>query len=836
MQIHHDLKVSSSPFDPKSLSLKEGDISSAIVKEKLPNNEAVVNIKGQEIRMKLQGEFAANEKIKIQIKDPQTQPPSGKIIERSPLPVAENRTQIQSQSIKFTNEINISHEMKAAIDRLLSKGIKISRESLTHIKNYIEYTNRTEYQKIETLDMLAKKQINITPSTLKSVDQALHGEGVAKQLDTLLKSADPEFDWSSVSDTIQKDREAASKGVKTQSDIDQLIQKAKISFPEGSSQQQEAEELINTISKLDRAAIQRLKQAIDALLKTMKTSGNLQMLSELEGLLSKGADIEGVVHQLNKLMPTEGEAESAESLVKDAVKLTNLKANLTMKLDVLFTSDGESSDIKRSEEQPIHKLLQQQIKAVQKEPDFNRVINTIEENVVRSSFLSDSQKSAVIHVLGKAGALFQSGKELVARQEVLKVLGSIEKQEAGKNQAAIASTPPQQQAEAYTLNDEILSMIPVQSKDIIVNTITKKLSQMAMDFKEFKNDISRNLQSVQQMIQQSKQRASITARPMLENTIKQLDQAILKSDFMLYTDMKTEKDLLMASSRLAEAKKLLAKGDYSSAHKIVHEVKTNVEKMIFKPSDVRVKHFVSKEILQYEPMPLSGRFSENIKHSVQAVSHEPSARQTFEYLRSLGLTHESEHAQSLVQNGKAKEDLQMSLKNILMKFNQSDSEFQGTAKGDQLLQNLTGQQLISKNDSSGLQNLMFTLPMLLKDQVEDVKVYINSKNPQQKVDWENCNLYFLIETQKLGEVGIALSSVDRTLSVQIRNDRDGFQKRMEPVADLARKRLEGIGYKIGSIQFSKLTKQPDEETKELRRPPHKGAVTGMTEKGYDFTI
>ena len=60
---------------------------------------------------------------------------------------------------------------------------------------------------------------------------------------------------------------------------------------------------------------------------------------------------------------------------------------------------------------------------------------------------------------------------------------------------------------------------------------------------------------------------------MLETTISKLDNAILKSDMMLFTDMKTEKQFMKASTQLAEAKKLFAKGDHAEAGKIVKEVK-----------------------------------------------------------------------------------------------------------------------------------------------------------------------------------------------------------------------------------------------------------------------
>ncbi len=67
---------------------------------------------------------------------------------------------------------------------------------------------------------------------------------------------------------------------------------------------------------------------------------------------------------------------------------------------------------------------------------------------------------------------------------------------------------------------------------------------------------------MERVINTFKKNAYPQAKQMLETTISKLDNAILKSDMMLFTDMKTEKQLMNASTQLAEAKKLLAKGDH----------------------------------------------------------------------------------------------------------------------------------------------------------------------------------------------------------------------------------------------------------------------------------
>ena len=86
-------------------------------------------------------------------------------------------------------------------------------------------------------------------------------------------------------------------------------------------------------------------------------------------------------------------------------------------------------------------------------------------------------------------------------------------------------------------------------------------------------------------------------------------------------------------------------------------------------------------------------------------------------------------------------------------------------QAEQALTNITGQQLLSKSDGNGtLQSMFFNLPLMLGEKPENLQVFINSKNEGEQVQWENCNLYFLLETRKLGDVGILLNSTDRNLS------------------------------------------------------------------------
>src|SRR5690606_30691227 len=159
------------------------------------------------------------------------------------------------------------------------------------------------------------------------------------------------------------------------------------------------------------------------------------------------------------------------------------------------------------------------------------------------------------------------------------------------------------------------------------------------------------------------------------------------------------------------------------------------------------------------------------------------------------------------------------------------AESHGTGqKAEQALQNMTGQQLLSKPDASGLQTLMFTLPLILREQVENVKVFLQSKQSGQKMDWENCSLYFLLETKQVGDVGILLNATDRVLSVTLKNDSADFERKMTPLVETTKERLQEIGYQVGQIHFSPL------KTEEAKGDTFVKSQPTFSDHGYDYSV
>lgn len=516
----------------------------------------------------------------------------------------------------------------------------------------------------------------------------------------------------------------------------------------------------------------------------------------------------------------------ADQLIADGAKLQQIsQARLTKSLESLaqFLIDIKEES---GNEQDLGKL-QSLVKDVQKEPSMSKVLQAVGDALAELTDLKEIDLTVLKSAYDKAQHLSEQGRELAARKVLAEAVNQLEKD----HPILQKPTDPLNltQAEQYAINDS-LQALSLQSKSILVTEISKKLSQMAIDFKKVKQEITKSLDHVSLML--DKGGSKVSAKQTLDTAINKLDYAILKSNFMLYTDMVTEKKMLTASSRLSEARNLLAKGEFSQASQIVKEVKAVLDQTIFKPSTTRVQHFVSEQSLLKSASTMEEQLSIGIKQAVRPMPDQDySARQVFESLKRLGLTHENDAANNLVFGSKPEqEEAGSNVKSLLIKMAQ---EGDGQAKAEQALSSLTGQQLLNKQDSSGMQNLFMQMPFLLNQKMENIKVFINSQKSGEKIDWENCSLYFVLETKKLGEVGIMVTAQNRNVSITFSSSKDHLDQLLLPMTEISKERLQEIGYNLEALK----SKKPASNGQTAGIDGQSQSLTpAFTEKGYDFSI
>ncbi|RXI99553.1 hypothetical protein DS745_15180 [Anaerobacillus alkaliphilus] len=731
MQVNNQAITSQMMTHDKPLELKQGEIYRATIKERTSDNEATLQIRGREISVKFEGRIPSEDRVTVQINHQSERQVQVKVISegsRVETGTVNRQTEVANtqQALRSLGVTNPSKELQQAAQIILDKGIPLNKESVQDLRNFIEKEKGTIEQRLNTVQAIANKRLEVTTNHLRSVNEALNGRPLNEVLTNIAKELDPNFQVKS-----------------SQAEV-----------------------------RLERPVSEHVR--------------------EVREQVQREANVQRAVEQVR---------------------------------NEFISINRPQGELKPSDQ------LKQMQGTVQKESDFQKAV-TLLNNQIEKSLFEQPIKDLLQKSISEAANLQSAGRELAARQLLMKTFAGVEPQ-VNKMDAQVQS-----EVQQYLINENFQTQ-QLSSKDFLVRAVTEKLANAQSEFKNLQREISRNLDNIQRLNEAFKSQAISQVKPLLETTIKKLDYAILKSEMMLLTDMSTEKKLMLASGQLADAKRLLSKGNYSEANKIVQEVKSLIEKLEFKPSESKVQHFITKEELSFTSRNGSHLLLQQYDEMTRRTAiQEPSARQAFEMVRGLGLNRDSEIAQVLASGKQSQGDGEPNpnMKQALLQVMKLEEE-QGrvSQQTTQALANITGQQLLSKSDNNNLQSMFLNLPILLQDEVKNLQVFVNSRNEGQHVDWENCNLYFLIETKKLGEVGILVSATDRNLSLTIKNDKPFFKERIEPLADVCKEKLKEVGYNITSLNFTKLKhiqRSQDEKTNEQSER----MTPTFTEKGFDFKI
>lgn len=378
----------------------------------------------------------------------------------------------------------------------------------------------------------------------------------------------------------------------------------------------------------------------------------------------------------------------------------------------------------------------------------------------------------------------------------------------------------------------LLAAVGLKGKDYLVTEITPRLREAAQSFKEIKRDIVNNLDMAARCIKESGASAAYNAKVNLQKTIDLLDKAILKSDIALFGDMKLEKELLKSDSMLQKAKTLLDKGDYDKAWDIVNKVKSSIEALNWKPSNSRIVHMASLK----EELMESSNAEDKLRTAFKALNdnfknQDYTPRKVYEAIRLLGGDHEGETARFLAGEKMDQEDLHNNIKSLLMRLTDKDGIT------SELAQKISGNQLLNKDSNGLLQSMFFALPLVINGKISDMKVYINSKKDEKKLDWQNCSIFFLIDTKKLGETGVLLQASGGNLNITVKNDRDDLKEKANPLLQGFRENLKELGYEIGSINFAALNAKDDSKAVNSNHLVSAGVSTvNPIKKGFDIRI
>jgi len=411
---------------------------------------------------------------------------------------------------------------------------------------------------------------------------------------------------------------------------------------------------------------------------------------------------------------------------------------------------------------------------------------------------------------------------------------------------------PEMDVSVMEAADDIMALLQDNSNTFIVREVTQKMAQITEEFRDVKRQVVQTLSDVSRSLETSPNMSKTEKLEQLGKVIDQVDKVLLKSDMTLYTDMKTEKQLLTFSSNLQEARNLLQQGNHSEAKVIVDEVMKAVDSMTFKPTKVKVMHVVNQKALdQVNQLQKNSTGIEMMNKHLSDFENMPkSGRGVLDYVRQLGLNHDSELVERMgLQKEMKMEDQKVdnNMRHILQKLSEDvEDRTRMVQASDKMMNHLTGQQLANKLETKSQgQNLFFNIPLKMQEEIKDLKLYVKSRKQDQKIDWENASLYFAFETKHYDEMGIRVVSVNKNVNISVLNDHDELKNALKPLMSDFKGVIEEAGYYVGGIHYGRLTVNPkDAKIEEASETLTKtGGVSKQSDdyekpiqKGFDVKI
>lgn len=846
--------------------VKPGDTLQAVVKEKLPNQEAIIQTRGKEMRVQFEGTTPAyGESVVVAVKQNDGNQIKVKVVDPSrPAPTSSAADPLVG---KLTE--NYSADELKVVKMLADKGITVTKEREAALRSFLRTAQGELPQKLATVQAVIHKGLPLTNDHLSAVHEALNGPPVS----SLLSNLGGELELSS-----QISRETSAQlslygNTSSRADTE-LQQVMKLLADKGVRMTNEQEAAVRAFLKAvtgeatQKAATVQLAlqggapvtaesllavhQAINGnpanqvIVQSSTTSvvvpGNTSVTSSAQSANvitnTASSTLQDLVQTiLQKWGQSVGENVSglAEAV---AAKLELSHDTITVQSDSATNNNAAQQS---GETDKTNAAIQTMRQHVEKNSSLSEAIFRMKELVPSLDPEQSKQWEDTIQSLRRLQLTGASdkGQELL-RQFLLE--GSVQ---AAVSPRVDALSNTDDRLDTTYSTAAVAGQSELAAKSILVTEVTKRLSQATQDFKTLKRDITRNLNQMAEMAKSTTRNIFPQVQTALDASIDKLDKAILKSDMTLLTDMGTEKQLLVASSRLADARKQLQLGNNAGARAILEDVSSKLEQMNWRPANVRVENVLYRQQITKETMPTPQRLATEWDAISNSSGREHTARSVLDTIRAMGYSHDSDTARHLASsndNGGSpggsggQQEHHQNMKALLLKLAQEDGASGRMA--EQALNNLTGQQLLSKQDTgASIQSLMLSLPLMLSGRAENVKVIVNSRQEGEKVDWENCSLYFALQTRKMGDLGILATVADRRLSLTLKNDSPQFQERMEPLAALCREKLQEIGFQVGPIRFSPLTQEEQAPpVMSNTQPVRPSAAPTPSLKGFDFKI
>lgn len=457
------------------------------------------------------------------------------------------------------------------------------------------------------------------------------------------------------------------------------------------------------------------------------------------------------------------------------------------------------------------------------------VLTISAENQGSGAVRTDAVKSEVIPTSAMSSfempAASENSFEPIEATEATEAIDSTYEIEEGKILAMIDEAVTALMSQSFHIYEDIAERIGL--KTYLVTSTTEATIKAKQTFEVFQKETLSLLEN----------KTNISAD--LTKAVEKINQIILKSDVTLFTDMHTEKKLLVMSSELDKALVLIKNGEIGRAKEIVAASAKLLSDISFNPSQKRVQVFAEDKMNHF------GKMFKNEQHKAERldlqirqhlISHRGAgpARDVVETLRFLGLNHEMEVAEALEQNRHEtfKAWNQSNVKEILLKLMKEDVENRTVSGVEQNLMNLSGQQMMNDSGAEDQPFYFFNLPILEDEELGNMKVYMKGASRNHQIDWQNAELYFGVTIKNESTIGIKVRIQDRKLDIEMLEDSDsGLITELDDVM----LQMEALGYSKGKVVSKPYN---GVQAKPVLRPSvvEKAIYAHAETKGFDFKV
>lgn len=172
----------------KENNIKTGSILNFTLKEKLSKDTAIINIDGKDIKAKFNKGLTGvdDSKGRIQIKSINSDVVSVDYVEAGKI---ENNTDVLNKLQGIEEK-----ELELVMKELKDEGIKLSNKDMDHIIEFIKNDNSSLSKKIDIINRLVKKDIDITFKNIISLKEALFGDGIDLSMKNVIESLNLQSD------------------------------------------------------------------------------------------------------------------------------------------------------------------------------------------------------------------------------------------------------------------------------------------------------------------------------------------------------------------------------------------------------------------------------------------------------------------------------------------------------------------------------------------------------------------------------------------------------------------------------------------------------------------